>query len=87
MIGGGEAFLREIGLREVRVRHYEEDGQFTARIEAAPAEMPRLFEERAQINARLRELGYSSILLDLEGYRRGKLNAKIEPQLIQLQLN
>ncbi len=87
MIGGGEAFLRELGLREVRVRHYDEEGRYTARIEAAPAEMPLLFEQREQITERLRELGYDSILLDLEGYRRGKLNAKIEPQLIQLQLN
>ncbi len=74
MIGRAEAFLREGGLREVRVRHHEENGRFCARLEAAPDEMPALFERRDAINERLRELGYSSILLDLEGYKRGKMN-------------
>jgi uncharacterized protein len=87
MIGGGEAFLRQLGLREMRVRHYDEDGHYTARIEVAPAEMPLLFEQREKINEHLRGLGYASILLDLEGYRRGKLNDRIAPQPIHLQLN
>jgi uncharacterized protein len=86
MIGGGEAWLRERGLREVRVRHYDEDGRYTARIEVAPEEMTRLFELREGFTVELRRLGYSSILLDLEGYRRGKLNDKIAPQPIQLHL-
>ncbi len=86
MIGRGEAFLRSCGLREVRVRHYEDEGRFTARIEVAPPEMPHLFAQREAINAALREAGYSTILLDLEGYRRGKMNDKIAPQPVQLHL-
>lgn len=86
MIGRGEAFLRACGLREVRVRHYEDDGRFTARIEVAPPEMAALFEQREAVNAALRDLGYTTILLDLEGYRRGKMNDKIAPQPVQLHL-
>jgi hypothetical protein len=69
-----EAWLRAHGLREVRVRHYVEQERPTARIEVAPTEMAHLFELRDELTAELRALGYTAILLDLEGYRRGKMN-------------
>ena len=91
MIGRAEAWLRVHGLRQVRVRHYVEDNHPTARIEVDPAEMTQLFELREAATAELRNLGYTKILLDLEGYRRGKLNdniaTKSTPQPIQLFLN
>jgi uncharacterized protein len=77
MIGRGEVWLRERGFKELRVRHYVEGQRPVARLEVAPAEMPRLFELREELTAHLRELGYSRVLLDLEGYRRGKLNDAI----------
>ena len=83
MIGRAEAWLRVHGLRQVRVRHYVENDRPTARIEVEPDEMPRLFELRDEVTRELRELGYTSVLLDLEGYRRGKLNDKIAPQPIR----
>ncbi|HEX8832661.1 MAG TPA: ATP-dependent sacrificial sulfur transferase LarE [Abditibacteriaceae bacterium] len=86
MIGGGEAWLRQKGIREVRVRHYDEDGKFTARIEVEPGEMAAVFALREELNAELKRVGYDSILLDLEGYRRGRLNDRIAPQPIQLHL-
>lgn len=87
MIGRAEAWLRARGLREVRVRHYMENDRPTARIEVEPGEMPHLLELRDELTQALRGLGYTAVLLDLEGYRRGKLNANIAPQLIQLQIN
>ena len=36
--------------------------------------MSVVFENYQNITATLREIGYSKILLDLEGYRRGKMN-------------
>jgi pyridinium-3,5-biscarboxylic acid mononucleotide sulfurtransferase len=87
MIGRAEAWLRAHGLREVRVRHYVENERPTARLEVEPGEMPRLFELRDEVTRELRALGYTAVLLDLEGYRRGKLNANITPTLVQLQVH
>jgi len=93
MIGRAEAWLRAQGLRELRVRHYVENERPTARIEVAPEEMAVLFALREDLTQELRGLGYTSILLDLEGYRRGKLNdvltvpgGKPVAQIINLQL-
>jgi uncharacterized protein len=93
MIGRAEAWLRSHGLREVRVRHYVENDRPTARIEVAPDEMGVLFALREDLTQELRRVGYTAILLDLEGYRRGKLNdvltvpgGKSAAQVIELQL-
>ncbi len=85
MIGRGEAFLRTQGLREVRVRHFDEKGKLTARIEVAPEELSRAFELRDELIRVLKDAGYNTILLDLEGYRRGKMNDAIAAPLIQIQ--
>lgn len=49
-----------------------------ARIEVGPAEIPRLLagETYQQVAAQLKEIGYTHVTLDLEGYRRGSLNEK-----------
>ena len=68
-----EAVLRQHGFRELRVRHFGE----VARIEVAPAELPRLLEpaRRAAVTAALQGLGYRQVTVDPEGFRSGKLNA------------
>ncbi|MGH7361289.1 MAG: ATP-dependent sacrificial sulfur transferase LarE [Candidatus Methylomirabilales bacterium] len=68
-----EAVLRQHGFRELRVRHFGE----AARIEVAPAELPRLLEpaRRASVTAALQGLGYRQVTVDPEGFRSGKLNA------------
>lgn len=87
MIGRGEAWLRTQGLREVRVRHFDENGKLTARIEIAPEELNHAFALREELVQILKEQGYHSVLLDLEGYRRGKMNDAIAAQpLIQISL-
>ena len=85
MIGRGEAWLRAQGLREVRVRHFDESGKLTARVEVAPEEIAHAFELRDELVRVLKECGYNSVLLDLEGYRRGKMNDAIAP-LIQIKI-
>lgn len=67
-----ESFLCSLGIRQTRVRHYQE----MARIEVDPADMHILLEEgnRKYILTRFRELGYLHITLDLAGYRSGSLN-------------
>ena len=87
MIGRGEAFLRSQGLREVRVRHFDENGKLTARVEVAPEEIERAFALREELIRVLKDAGYNAVLLDLEGYRRGKMNDAIATQpLIQIKI-
>jgi uncharacterized protein len=70
-----ESVLRSLGFRQFRVRHHEK----IARLEIARDEMDRLWEDnRAEtIAARLKELGYLYITLDLQGFRSGSLNANL----------
>ncbi len=53
-----------------------ETAKHLARIEVGANEIPRLVAEGRyeQVAARLREIGYAHVTLDLEGYRRGSLN-------------
>jgi uncharacterized protein len=69
-IGAAEAFLRSLGLRQLRVRHHDD----TARIEVEPQDMPLLVEQRGRVVERLQELGYRYVVLDLAGFRSGSLN-------------
>jgi len=75
-IGAAEKFLREAGFRQVRVRHHGP----IARIEVETGEFPRLLKKglAAKISARLKELGYSYVSLDLEGYRTGSMNETLK---------
>jgi uncharacterized protein len=70
-----EAFVRGLGFREFRVRHHGD----LARLEIAKGEMGRLWEEgRAEaIAARLAELGFLHVTVDLQGFRSGSLNAAL----------
>jgi uncharacterized protein len=67
-----EAFLRALGFREFRVRHHGD----LARLEIARTEMGRLWEDgRGEaVAARLRELGFVYVTVDLLGFRSGSLN-------------
>lgn len=69
-LDGCEKFLRELGFRQFRVRHHDT----VARIEVEPQDLLRVVEHRDVINARFKELGYTYVTLDLEGYRTGKMN-------------
>jgi pyridinium-3,5-biscarboxylic acid mononucleotide sulfurtransferase len=84
MIDQAERFLRELGLTEVRVRYHRGD---LARVEAPPAALERLCgqEVRVPLVARLRELGFKFVTLDLEGFRSGSLNALHQGELVQIQ--
>jgi uncharacterized protein len=72
VIERGEARLRSLGFRQMRVRHHGD----MARIEIAPDEMPRALntEMARRIAAAFKQLGFKFVTLDLEGYRAGALN-------------
>jgi len=67
-----EAFLHRMDLPELRVRHH---GQL-ARIEVPPDRIPDLAEShrRESIVAFLRNLGFTYVTLDLQGFRSGSGN-------------
>ncbi len=76
-LDGCEKLLRELGFRQFRVRHHDT----VARIEVEPQDIPKLVELRESINRRFKELGYTYITLDLEGYRSGKMNDTLAQQI------
>jgi uncharacterized protein len=77
MIECAEYVLRDRGFFDVRVRHHELKNGHLARLEIGRAEIPRLLADNLYpaIAAEIREAGYTHVTLDLEGYRRGSLNA------------
>ena len=71
-IQSAEDALHVLGFRQVRVRHHNE----TARIEIDREEFGRLLSDEvaAKITSAFKELGYTYVCLDLEGYRTGSMN-------------
>lgn len=71
-----EDALREIGVASSRVRVHGD----VARIEVSREDEPTLLREsnREAVAARLRELGFSYVSLDLEGYRSGSMDERLE---------
>jgi uncharacterized protein len=69
-IGEAEAYLRSLGLRQLRVRHHGD----VARIETDEAGLELLIARRTEVVERLKALGYLYVTLDLAGYRSGSLN-------------
>lgn len=65
-----EVYLRNLGVRQVRVRHHGD----TARIEVEPRDFPLIIERHAEIAAYLNALGFQFVTLDLAGYRTGSLH-------------
>lgn len=65
-----ERFIRGLGLRQFRVRHHES----IARLEVLPEDFAVVVERREAIVARLKELGYVYVTLDLQGFRSGSMN-------------
>ena len=76
MVEEAEAFLRDQGFYDLRVRHHELGGALKAhlaRIEVGPKEFHRWGDAvlRESVVLRLRSLGYGLVTVDLNGYRRG----------------
>lgn len=71
-IGQAEAFLRELGLKQLRVRHHDT----VARIEIEPEDFSLVLDSviRERITKRFKSLGYAYVTLDLTGFRSGSMN-------------
>jgi uncharacterized protein len=74
-VAAAEDYLHSLGFTQVRVRYHEN----LARIEVLPEELPRFLANGtgAEVTARLREIGFLYVTLDLAGYRTGSMNEAI----------
>jgi uncharacterized protein len=70
-----ELFLRQLGLRQFRVRYHEK----IARVEIDEGEFEKILSRdlRAKISKRLKELGFTYVTIDIDGYRTGSMNEAI----------
>jgi uncharacterized protein len=75
MVEGAEEVVRNLGFRQLRVRHHGD----VARVELPVADLPRLLEPgmRERLTAGLKALGYRFVAVDLEGFRSGSLNSAL----------
>jgi len=71
-IGGAEEDLRELGLRQFRVRWHGE----VARLEVAADEFDKLMDKglRERASAALKRRGFKFVSVDLEAFRSGRMN-------------
>jgi uncharacterized protein len=69
-----EAALHQMGLRELRVRHYGD----TARLEVPVGDLAAVVARRDEVVAAVRGAGYRYVTLDLEGLRSGNLNQALD---------
>jgi uncharacterized protein len=76
MIGEAEKEIASHGFTQYRVRHHGA----VARIELKVSDMKRFMEHpiRARIVAKLKELGFLYVTLDLDGYVSGSLNRALK---------
>jgi len=70
-----EDFIHNLGIKQVRVRHYNN----LAKIELGEKDLLFLMEEdlRKKIIDKLKQLGFIYITLDLQGYRTGSMNEEL----------
>ena len=75
-----EEYLKSLGLRDGRVRYHEGD---LARVEVPVEDIVRLLDPtvRMALSAKLHDIGFKFVSLDLDGFRSGSLN-----QLVTLEL-
>jgi uncharacterized protein len=72
MVSEAEKYLRGLGLEQFRVRHHET----IARIEVLPEDIHILTHSptRDELLGKFKEIGFTYVTLDLEGYRSGSMN-------------
>jgi len=76
----GEQALRQLGFRELRVRHHGE----LARVEVARNELPRALavEMLDAITTALKQAGFQYVTLDTTGFRSGSMNAVLPVEVL-----
>lgn len=72
-----EAYIKGLGIRQVRVRTHQE----IARIEVEPHEMQLVLTHHKEIMENLQHFGYKYVTLDLQGYVSGSMNKVLTSSL------
>ena len=77
----GEESLRQLGFRELRVRHHGE----LVRVEIAREELPLALtmEMMDAITAALKQTGFKYVTLDCQGFRSGAMNAVLPVEVLR----
>ena len=87
-IGGFEAELRALGLRQVRVRWHglgnAPSERALARVEVSREELSRAFDVRDAIVEAGRRFGFAYVTLDLQGYRTGSHNEVVAGRSLRI---
>lgn len=73
-IDKGEALIKDLGIKNVRIRLYGDN----TRIEVERKDFPIVMENLDTITRGLKDLGFTYINLDLEGYRSGSMDEVLE---------
>jgi pyridinium-3,5-biscarboxylic acid mononucleotide sulfurtransferase len=78
MVDLAEARLSDLGFRNIRARH----SSLSVTIEVDPDQVSALMEPdmKEQVESYLKSIGYQDIIINPDGYRRGRLNDGITPQ-------
>ena len=71
-----ERFVRSLGFVQFRVRHHDT----LARVEVTADQFALAMEHRGALTAKLKELGYKYVTLDLAGFRSGSMNEATTPK-------
>lgn len=66
----GEEYIRQLGYGNVRIRVY----QNLVRLEVDPKDFGKVLTHKDRIIRKLKELGFSYVTLDLEGFRSGSMD-------------
>ena len=72
-VEAAEEFLLGAGFNQLRVRVHGK----IARLEVLPADFDKVIKLREKISARLKNLGFDYVTLDLQGYRVGSMNEQL----------
>lgn len=71
-----EQYIKELGVANVRVRIHGD----IARLEVDQKALEQMLEKKEVVIRKLKEVGYSYITLDLEGFRSGSMDIHIEQE-------
>jgi len=78
-VGKGEEYLRGLGFQQLRLRYHGD----LARVEVGADEIERLLNKdlRREIVIFLKRIGFTYVTLDLQGYRTGAMNERLQDSL------
>ncbi|MFQ5816067.1 MAG: ATP-dependent sacrificial sulfur transferase LarE, partial [Candidatus Hydrothermarchaeaceae archaeon] len=74
MVERAEDYLHGLGLKSVRVRNHSG----VARIEVSKEEISKIVYSKDEVARHLKEIGFTYVALDLEGYRSGSMDEVLE---------